>query len=133
MVHYQQSMYRSARNTQIPRDSYVPLTIHQPSAICTGTGTTYLGSGQPMELGCQQQDQCNPCHICGQTGYCVTIFSISNISSYTPSLFPSSTLTTHTLIHKSLVTVTHVTSHITLTHIMAYIIMTSCMTHIPYL
>jgi hypothetical protein len=40
---------------------------------------------------------------------------------------------THTLIHKSSVTVTRVTSHITLTHITAYIIMTSFMTYIPYL
>jgi hypothetical protein len=56
MVHYQQSIDRSARNTRIPRDSYVPPTIHQPLAIHTGTGTTYLCSGQQMELGHQQQD-----------------------------------------------------------------------------
>jgi Homeodomain-like domain len=63
---------------------------------------------------------------------CYDFFHIQHIITH-PSLFPLSTSATHTLVHKSSVTVTHVTSHITLTHIMAYIIMTSFMTHTLYL
>jgi hypothetical protein len=63
----------------------------------------------------------------------VMIFPYPSTSSHTPSLFSSSISTNNTLVHKSSVTVTCVTSHITLTHITAYIIMISFMTHTPYL
>jgi hypothetical protein len=83
-------------------------------------------SGDPMdnaEPALKDQEEGNGCH---------DFFHIQHIT-HTPSLFPSSTSNTHTLIHKSSVTVTCVTSCITLTHITAYIIMISCMTHTPYL
>jgi Zinc knuckle len=49
----------------------VPVVDNIPSYIPvqTGTGTTFVGHGQPMEIGRRRQNRPGSCHQCGQIGH----------------------------------------------------------------
>jgi hypothetical protein len=58
---------------RLPHASYfqVPIIDNSPSyvPVHTGTGTTFMGQGQPMEIGQRCQNRPGSCHQCGQMGH----------------------------------------------------------------
>jgi Zinc knuckle len=56
-----------------PNATYFPVPVadNNPSymLVQTGTGTTFLGHGQPMEIGRRCQNRPGSCHQCGQMGH----------------------------------------------------------------